>query len=401
MSNPMKHHRVKLLAMIIRKANLLVTFGKHRFHKSRIIYSATVFILVGSIGVYLLSQGHAATRATSHGAENGTVSGNASTVSDANASGGNAVKFGASSGTASCPISTPNTPDGPDPWGGCFPGPKTTGVPAGTQLTTVSSPAQQPPYASLAPDNQGWIWDSAGNDILAITAGAVIDRVADASGVVINTGASVTIENSSINGSIRTDSQGTTTIIHSTINGGQQDGFPTIGIPNLVVKYGNIFGGFNEVNCYGDNCDVEQSYLHDQYDGGPADHEGGFFADGGNNDTLVHDTVVCTPTSGACTADVTFGNHWPINNFMVQKNLLLASPGSYYCAYPGPNSDPIYNNNGVTNVSWIDNVFQRGATGKCGIAAPVDGWFPSVCSPMGSCVWSGNRWDDGTALNEP
>jgi hypothetical protein len=304
-----------------------------------------------------------------------------------------------SGASGSCPVSTPNTPDGPDPWGGCFPGPQTTGVPAGTQLTTVSSPAQQPPYAGLAPDNQGWIWDTAGNDILVMAAGAVINRVALNVPVAINTGSSVTIENSSINGFIRNDGQGSTTIIHSTIHGGAQDEFPTVGVPNVVVRYSNLSGSFNEVNCEGNNCDVEQSYLHGQYDGGPLDHNGGFFADGNNNDTLVHNSVVCTAMSGACTADVTFVNHYPLNGVKVQNNLLMASPGSYFCAYPGPNSATLANS--VGNVSWIDNVFQRGANGKCGYGGPVYGWFPSICTPVGSCIWTGNRWDDGTALDEP
>jgi len=30
-----------------------------------------------------------------------------------------------------CPSKEHNVPDGRDPWGGCFPGPKTTGVPEG------------------------------------------------------------------------------------------------------------------------------------------------------------------------------------------------------------------------------------------------------------------------------
>jgi hypothetical protein len=39
-----------------------------------------------------------------------------------------------------CPSSVPNTPDGPDPAGGCFPGPSNTGVPAGTTLTNYTGP---------------------------------------------------------------------------------------------------------------------------------------------------------------------------------------------------------------------------------------------------------------------
>lgn len=69
-------------------------------------------------------------------AESGIVSSAASQVADGSASGGQAVKFGVAAG--GCPVSTPFTPDGPDPWGGCWPGPETTGAPAGETLTVVS-----------------------------------------------------------------------------------------------------------------------------------------------------------------------------------------------------------------------------------------------------------------------
>jgi hypothetical protein len=39
-----------------------------------------------------------------------------------------------------CVSSTPNVPDGPDPWGGCFPGPQSTGVPPFTLLTDYTGP---------------------------------------------------------------------------------------------------------------------------------------------------------------------------------------------------------------------------------------------------------------------
>ena len=37
------------------------------------------------------------------------------------------------SSPGACAVSTPNVPDGPDRWGGCFPGPSNTGMPAGTR----------------------------------------------------------------------------------------------------------------------------------------------------------------------------------------------------------------------------------------------------------------------------
>lgn len=48
---------------------------------------------------------------------------------------GISVYVGSTTIPGGCASSTANTPDGPDPWGGCWPGPTTTGVPAGTSLT--------------------------------------------------------------------------------------------------------------------------------------------------------------------------------------------------------------------------------------------------------------------------
>ena len=42
------------------------------------------------------------------------------------------------SAPSTCPVGQRNVPGGPDPWGGCFPGPGNAGVPAGTALTAYS-----------------------------------------------------------------------------------------------------------------------------------------------------------------------------------------------------------------------------------------------------------------------
>ncbi|MGA2929300.1 MAG: hypothetical protein ABSG43_25585, partial [Solirubrobacteraceae bacterium] len=65
---------------------------------------------------------------------------------------------------------------------------------------------------------------------------------------------------------------------------------------------------------------------------------------------------------------------------------------------PGPDSSTYYNP--LANISWSDNVFQKGSNGECGYAGPVYGWYPSMCAPTSSCTWTGNMWDNETALNE-
>lgn len=66
---------------------------------------------------------------SSQEAESATRSGNVALVSDSSASGSSAVKFGTTQ-TANC-VGAANEPGGPDPWGGCWPGPQNTGYPHG------------------------------------------------------------------------------------------------------------------------------------------------------------------------------------------------------------------------------------------------------------------------------
>jgi hypothetical protein len=87
------------------------------------------------------------------------------------------------------------------------------------------------------------------------------------------------------------------------------------------------------------------------------------------------------------------------NGVSVSKNLLVASPDSGFCVYPGPDASNM-SQWPISNVSWSDNVLQRGHNGQCGYYGPVYGWYPSQCTPSSSCTWTGNMWDDGTALDE-
>jgi hypothetical protein len=300
------------------------------------------------------------------------------------------------SGSGSGCSGAASTPGGPDPWGGCFPGPTNTGVPAGTNLVTVNSSAQDPPNSALPSDNLGWNYSSSDGAIDITKAGAVIDGVSS-SGVNDNVaGAGFTMKDSEMNGVINSSgSNGAILIESSTINGGQQGSYPTVGVPNVTVQDSDLYGGKDEVNCEGNNCTVDNSWLHDNYAGNFALHQQGFFADGNSNDTLTHNSIFCT---GGCTADVSMlGGE---NGVSVSKNLLVASPDSSFCVYPGPDASNM-SQWPISNVSWSDNVLQRGHNGQCDASyGAVYGWYPSQCTPSSSCTWTGNMWDDGTALDE-
>jgi hypothetical protein len=186
--------------------------------------------------------------------------------------------------------------------------------------------------------------------------------------------------------------QGTSLLVQdSTLTGGNQWTYATIeGGDHITVLRSDLSGGEHEVLCYG-NCRVQDSWLHDNADGAAAGaHQNGFLSVSGSTFTIQHNAVFCT---GGCTADIAFLDQGGNSDANVSKNLLVASPDSAYCVYPGPNADPTPSP--ANNMVWTDNVFQHGSTGTCATYGPVYGWFPQIGTGN---VWMGNTWDDGTAL---
>lgn len=281
-----------------------------------------------------------------------------------------------------------NTPGGADPWGGCWPGQSNTGVPASVQLTDVDSGQVNPPSNQLLSDNRGWEFSPSDGYITVTATTAVMDGISESDAVYIPTGHSLTLKNSSV-GFI--NDEGTSLIVESsTLNGGNQWKFATIdGGNNITVLNSNISGGEHEVLCY-NNCTVENSWLHDNANGAAAGaHQNGFLADGGTGFTLFHNSVYCT---GGCTADIAFLA--TDDDATVTKNLLVASPDSSFCVYPGPDSP---SESGINDMVWEDNVFQEGDNDRCATNGGVYGWYPS--DGTGN-VWSDNVWNSGAPLQE-
>jgi hypothetical protein len=284
----------------------------------------------------------------------------------------------------------PNTLGGPDPWGGCFPGPGNTGVPAGTTLVSVDGGNCNPGSCGLPADNQNWEFSMADGYIVVTGTPAVIDGISDTDGIALGNGDSLTVKDSQT-GLIDDYGTGTTLDVESsTLNGGQQTTYSTItGGSDITVKNSDLSGGGHEILCYSD-CDVEGNWLHDNNTGNPAAHQNGFLANGGSDYRLQHNSIYC---AGECTADISFLGI--DDDATVSNNLLVASPDSAFCVYPGPNSS---SQTGINNIVWTDNVFQQGAEGKCATYGPVYGWYPS--DGTGN-IWAGNIWDNGQALPAP
>jgi hypothetical protein len=287
-----------------------------------------------------------------------------------------------------CPSPKRNTPDGRDPWGGCFPGPQTTGVPAGTRLARYTGPCR-------------------------ITApGTVIDaRTVNCPSLEI-LAPDVRIRNSRINGSVWVDSPhqgGSFAISDSTVDAGPVaggDGRTGIGKSHFAAVRVETLRGIRGIWCEYD-CSVADSWVHGQdADEGGAAHESGVRMGSGTpraGQRFLHNTIVCdapnVPPDAGCSADVTgYGDFAAIRNNTLARNLFGSSSGGT-CAYGG--STPSKPHAAGSRNVFAHNVFQRGkggrgsgADGRCGY------WFAITDLDAGrrGNRWIGNRWDSGGSM---
>lgn len=272
-----------------------------------------------------------------------------------------------SASTSSC-SGAANTPGGPDPWGGCWPGPDNTGVPAGTALSAYQGSCE-------------------------LSGDTVIDDKTVNCALNVNSG-NLTLENSMVNGEVYNNGSGTVLIENATMNGGDAETETVLG-NNVTILDSNLYGNQHEVYC-GNNCTVENSWLHNNYDFGSADHQNGFLSTGGDGYNLQHNSVYCV---GGCTGDITFIPNGDVSNAVVNQNLFVATADAAYCLYPS--SDSPTKPGIVEEMTITDNVFQRGSNGTCAYYGPVYGWDASNDNPGTDGyhnVWSGNVWDDGKVL---
>jgi hypothetical protein len=293
------------------------------------------------------------------------------------------------SASVTCASPSPATPDGPDPWGGCFPGPRTTGVPDGTQLTPYVGPCR------ITEPN------------------TVIDaKLVDCYLEILAAG--VQIRNSWIIGHVWTDDPlegGSFTITDSTVDAGpldaeHTDGNSAIGKSHFVATRVETIRGVRGVWCEYD-CTVRDSWVHGQAaDESGALHESGVRMGSGAPEApqrFVHNTIVCdapdVPPDAGCSADVTgYGDFAAIRNNTVERNLLAATTGGT-CAYGGSSPYKPYPE-GSNNV-FRDNVFQRGASDPVTGAPGHCGYWYGIADldvDQRGNEWTGNRWDTGELM---
>lgn len=164
---------------------------------------------------------------------------------------------------------------------------------------------------------------------------------------------------------------------------------------NFHANRVEITGGRRSVYCE-NNCVIENSWVHGQ-GGDPAGqaHFSGIRMS--QNTTIRHNTITCDglrlPPASGCSAGLTgYGDFAPVQNNLIENNIFYGGT-STVCAYGGSSQSKPYSS-GARDIRFINNVFVRGASGRCGNLGAI---FSFDSNAPGNS-WVGNTWDNGTPL---
>lgn len=253
-----------------------------------------------------------------------------------------------------------------------FPSASTTGVPAGTSLSTYTGPCT------------------------ITTAGTVIDaKTINCSLSIRATGVKIT--RSKVNGTVYagTDGKSSFTISDSTIDVGDRMG-TGIGDGYFTATRVHVMGGNRSINCFV-KCTVQSSYVHGQFkDESGTAHESGIRI--GSSSTIRGNTIACdapdVPPDAGCSAALTgYGDFAIVQDNVIDGNLFLPTTGGF-CAYGGSTTGKQFSS-GVNDIKFTNNVFSRGSGGKCGYWGAITSF--DVNAPGN--VWTNNKWSDGATVS--
>jgi hypothetical protein len=289
-----------------------------------------------------------------------------------------------------CPVAGKNVPGAADPWGGCFPGPGNTGVPAGVALATYTG------------------------SCTITTANAVLDHLLITCSTLDIQAKGVVIRNSMLQGTDLdddNDSSSSFTITDSTIVNGAREQCGCVAGHDFTMTRVEVRGGNRSAYCEL-RCTVQDSWLHGQVLEG-AQHGSGLREE--QFTTATHNTFECSypyvndSTTLGCSAPQNgYADFAPIHDNTNKNNLYVSTrqgscatcdPGhtnSSYCSYGGDTSGKPFSgdpSNG-THIQYLSNVFQKGPSGVCGDFQTVGNF--SRTKPGN--VATGNIYDDGSAV---
>jgi hypothetical protein len=178
-----------------------------------------------------------------------------------------------------------------------------------------------------------------------------------------------------------------------------------VGYRNYTILRTEIINTNRAAYCES-TCTIQDSYFHGtNLWPDPSNKAHASSVRNEQNLTLRHNSLACDykgpfPNGEiGCSADMSgYPDFAPIKDDTIDSNLFIENNvGAGYCIYGGAtsgkpaSSDPT----NATNIKITNNVFQRGANGKCGAyGAVVD-----FASSRTGNVWTNNKWDNGAAVN--
>jgi hypothetical protein len=357
--------------------------------------------------------------------ENGTLTANAKVVSDANAAGGKAIQFTAPTGTGgggggtggggtggggttpTCATTTSHVPDGPDGFGGCWPGPSNTGPSAAESSMAAYSGSCTITAANTTIDSK--VINCSPLSVGSGASGLVIKNSYVKGGVISDGSSSFTIQDSLIDNAVSYSAcSGSTNCSAGKYACGDPNNATTdcgVGYRNFTILRSEIKNTNRAAYCES-TCTIQDSYFHGTNLW--PDQTNLAHASSVRNEqylTLRHNALGCDYAGPfpndelGCSADMSgYPDFAPIMHDTIDSNLFLSNnAGAGFCVYGGGTSGKPFSNNAnnATYIVFQNNVFQRGANGKCGTYGPVTDF---ITGRTGN-VWSNNKYDNGTTVS--
>lgn len=321
-----------------------------------------------------------------------------------------------------CAQVTANIPDGPDPWGGCFPGPANTGpnAPEGTMSAYGGSCTLSAPNVTI--DSK--VINCSPLIVPNVATGLLIKNSYIHGGVVQPGGsdpsetAAFTIQDSYLDNAISYPACTGGPYVGAQCPAGMYAcGDPNNGTTDCGTGYRNFnlyrneFVHTNRSAYCASNCTIQDNYFHDvNYWPDSSNLAHGSSVRNEQNLTLTHNSLFCDfgrpghdsfdpaliNSDIGCSADMSgYPDFAPITHDTITFNLFGDNNvGIGFCIYGGGTAGKPFSSD-PTNATYVvitDNIFKKGANGLCGLY----NWVTDFLSPRTGNSWARNKLDDGT-----
>lgn len=178
-----------------------------------------------------------------------------------------------------------------------------------------------------------------------------------------------------------------------------------VGYRNLTLTRCHIYGGVQSVNMDG-ALTMTDCYVHDPYlPPGTDAHINPFFCGkvGADKEMVIRHCSFSAPIenneqSGGVSSSLSFfPDFGPICNVLVE-DCWFGWTGGAYGTFLGWNPGKPFNDHPAngTNMTFRNNVFERGPSGINALYGPVTSWRRHATN-----TWENNRYEDGTVIPEP